>query len=182
MVNEIWKDIEEYEGLYQVSNIGRVKSLYRIVEGGRSKNQVVPERILSTPVNSRGYPIVMLRNRGKKKSINVHRLVAMTFIPNPNRLPQVNHRDEDKCNNHVSNLEWCNSQYNNTYGTAQNRSSRTKKIPVLKCDDDGNVLAEYESALDAEKETGISRAHISQSCRKVKYRTRAGGFVWKYKE
>lgn len=182
MSTEIWKDIEDYEGLYQVSNLGRVKSLYRIVKGGRSKNQVVPERILSTPTNSRGYPIVTLREKGKKKSINVHRLVSIAFIPNPNCLPQVNHIDEDKCNNHVSNLEWCDAQYNNTYGTAQSRSSRTKKIPVLKCDDNDNVLAEYESALDAERVTGISRAHICQSCRKIKYRTRAGGFAWKYKE
>ena len=116
---EIWKDIEGYEGLYQISNKGRVKSL------GNNKNR--KEKILSCKPNNKGYLRVNLYKNGKKKHFSVHRLVAIAFIPNPNNLLEVNHKDENKENNHVKNLEWCTSEYNNNYGTHNERSSISRK-------------------------------------------------------
>ena len=104
-MKEIFKDIEEYEGLYQISNLGRVKSL-----------KYGKERILKPAKDKKGYLYVCLYKQGKMKIYRVHRLVAQAFIPNPNNLPQVNHKDEDKTNNASSNLEFCDAKYNNNYG------------------------------------------------------------------
>lgn len=113
---EIWKDIEGYEGKYQVSNYGRVKSL--------NYNK---EKILKIGDNSKGYKIVTLCKDGKSKTYFVHRLVAFAFIPNPNNLPQVNHKDEDPSNNCVNNLEWCSAEYNINYGKHNEKVSKARK-------------------------------------------------------
>lgn len=116
---EIWKDIEGYEGLYQVSNKGRVKSL--------NYKRTGKEGILSSSPTSSGYLIVNLCKNKKQKPFYIHRLVAKAFLPNPNNLPQVNHKDENKENNTVYNLEWCTAKYNNNYGTHNERSSISRK-------------------------------------------------------
>lgn len=105
---EIWKDITGYEGLYQVSNLGRVKST-QYFHGTN-------ERILKPISTHNGYFRVHLRKDGKLKTFKIHRLVAEAFIPNPDNLPQINHKDEDKTNNRVDNLEWCSARYNCNYG------------------------------------------------------------------
>lgn len=122
---EIWKDIKDYEGLYQVSNLGRVKSLYRI----DSSNHKVYEKILKTR-ERHSYIAVDLHKEGKAKTFSVHRLVAMAFISNPDNKPQINHKDENKENNCVDNLEWCTVLYNNTYGTRMDRQIDSKSVPV----------------------------------------------------
>ena len=109
---EIWKDIPEFKGFYQVSNIGRVKSLDRVDSNGRKR----PMKILQLNPDSDGYLIVGLHKNGKCKTAKIHRLVAEAFIQNPNRYKEVNHKDENKKNNSVENLEWCTTQYNLTYG------------------------------------------------------------------
>ena len=114
MEKEIWKDIDGYEGLYQVSNLGRVKSLHH--------NK---EKILKGSYNSKGYYFVKLCKNGISKSIFVHRLVAQEFIPNPDNLPIVNHKDENPRNNNVDNLEWCTQKYNANYGTVRERQAQT---------------------------------------------------------
>ena len=115
---EKWADILNYKGKYQISNLGRVKALnYR-----RTKK----EKII-TLKKSKGYYQVSLWKNGKRKIFLVHRLVAQTFIPNPDNLPQVNHKDENKLNNCVNNLEWCTQAYNNSYGTRLQRVSSTLK-------------------------------------------------------
>ena len=114
-MNEIWKDIPGYEGKYEVSNLGNVRSL--------NYNRSGEPKLLKQG-NVNGYKVVILYKDGKKKTCNVHRLVAMTFIPNPDNLPIVNHKDEDKSNNNVNNLEWCTYKYNNTYGTARERAGK----------------------------------------------------------
>ena len=115
-MNEIWKDIQGYEGLYQVSNKGMVKRIehyeYRPTKGQR----LMPEKLLKTRLNERGYVKVCLFKDSKGKWYFVHRLVASAFIDNPNNYPQVNHIDEDKENNKMDNLEWCTNSYNNRYG------------------------------------------------------------------
>ena len=119
MIEEIWRPIEGYEGLYEVSNLGRVRSLdrfyYRLHKG----------KVLSPTKDRYGYLTVTLNCNGKSKTIKIHRLVAQAFLPNPDNLPQVNHKDEVKSNNCVDNLEWCSAKYNVNFGTRQERYRNT---------------------------------------------------------
>lgn len=126
MKNEIWKDIEGYEGLYQVSNLGRIKSLHRRIEHPHSGFITLKERILKPSTDTSGYLFVRLCNNGKSKQLLVHRLVAQTFLENPQKLPEVNHIDECKSNNQISNLEYCDRSYNINYGTATVRAAKTR--------------------------------------------------------
>ena len=114
MSNEIWKDIEGYEGLYQVSNKGRVKSFH-----GKG-------RIMKPGTHPLGYKVVPLTKDGETNTKQVHRLVAQAFIPNPENLPVINHKDENPSNNNVENLEWCTQKYNLNYGTCQERKKKTR--------------------------------------------------------
>lgn len=114
---EIWKDIKEFEGLYQVSNMGHVRSLDRTDKKGQFRFG----RVLADKHNNRGYHTIALSRDGTTKYRLIHRLVAMAFLDNPNKLPEVNHIDEDKANNAASNLEWCTSEYNLNYGTRKAR-------------------------------------------------------------
>lgn len=140
---EIWLPVADYEGLYEVSNYGQVRSLYK------------PDKpIIKQCVGSKGYNLVTLCKAGKQKSVNVHRLVAITFVPNPNFLPCVNHKDENKTNNIASNLEWCSYYYNNTYGNRLTKSALKQSKPVL-CIETGIV---YSSAYAAQRKTGISQS------------------------
>ena len=111
-MNEEWKPVENYEDLYWVSNLGNVKNKRK-------------DKKLS--INLDGYYVVNLSKNGKSKIFTVHRLVAQAFIPNPDNLPQVNHKDENKLNNNVDNLEWCNSNYNHNYGTRNKRAGLTQR-------------------------------------------------------
>jgi len=152
--DEIWKDVVGWEGLYQVSSFGRVKSF-------RKKEP----HLLSTCVGTHGYCVVLLHDgKGQRKNERVHRLVAQAFIPNPNNYPYINHKDEDKTNNHVENLEWCTAEYNSNYGTCKERIANSNSKPILKYDLDGNFICEYKSLAEAERIEGIDHATISISC------------------
>lgn len=118
-MDEIWKDIPGYEGKYEVSNLGNVRSL--------NYNHTGEIKLLKQGTNKKGYKLVNLCKNGKQKCYLIHRLVAMTFIPNPNNLPIINHKDENKVNNNVKNLEWCTIAYNNNYGTRNERTSESHK-------------------------------------------------------
>lgn len=124
---EIFKDIKGYEGLYQISNFGNVKSLERDKIYPNGKIQPKKEQFLKPFINGGGYPTVRLCKKSKVKNYTVHRLVATAFIPNPDNLPCVNHKDENKQNNNVENLEWCSVAYNNNYGTRLERVSSSHK-------------------------------------------------------
>ena len=128
-MTEIWKDIVGYEGLYQVSNLGNVKRLkgYK----GRGKGYIVEEHLIQPSINSRGYQNVILCKNGKTKTFSMHRLVAIAFLDNSDNLPEVNHKDEDKTNNCVDNLEWCDRVYNNNYGTRNKKCSDKWKLKRL---------------------------------------------------
>ena len=120
---EIWKDIEGFEGLYQVSNLGKVKSLSRVLKSGHKWK----EKIVAITYNKYDkYGRVMLSNGGKTRRFLIHRLVAQAFIPNPDNLPLINHKDENPSNNCANNLEWCTQKYNNSYGTHNERMIRTQ--------------------------------------------------------
>lgn len=117
MIEEIWRPIEGYEGLYEISNTGQVRSLDKY----DSMNRFYEGRILKLFADRLGYLRAQLYSNNKKKSFLVHRLVAEAFIPNPDNLPQVNHRDENPSNDNVDNLEWCDAKYNSNYGTRIDR-------------------------------------------------------------
>ena len=173
MEKEIWKPILNYEGLYEVSNWGRVKSL-----------KFGKERILKPGTNKYGYLIVILCKNGKVKSFSVHRLVAEAFLPNPHNYPCVNHKDECKTNNNVNNLEWCTYTYNNNYGTKIERISKNRDTskyfkPILQYTLDGVFVREWKSIAEAGR-NGFNQGHITDCCRGV--RKTHKGFIFKYKE
>lgn len=171
---EVWKDIEGYEGLYQVSNKGRVKSL------GNGKSNNSKERTLKLTKNKDGYLKISLFKNGKIKSYLVHRLVATTFIPNPDNLSEINHIDENKENNCANNLEWCNRIYNINYGTAMERSSRSRTKSVIGVNKVSGLILSFKSAQEAEMQTGVNHCNIYKCCNgKLKS---AGNYYWMYAE
>lgn len=190
-LNEIWKDVKGYEGLYVVSNLGRVKR----VRSGRIRTQKIAKN---------GYCQVNLSKNNQVKFYLVHRLVANAFIPNPNNLPQVNHKDENKTNNYIENLEWCTQSYNNLLGTGTERQnySRHKNDPqglsweralkirdknnnvnsskrVYQYDKKGNLIAIFKSISEASRKLGISAGHICNCCKGI--RNIANGYKFYYK-
>ena len=165
---EHWKSIAGYEGLYEVSDLGRVKSL-----------KFGKEKILKPRETHGGYLKVALCKDGKVEQSKIHRLVAKAFIQNPNNLDTVNHKDEVKTNNNVSNLEWMSMRDNINYGTRNKRAaeSLSKKVQMLD-KSTGELLATFPSTHEAERVTGIAQSSISKCCKgKRKY---AGGYVWRY--
>ena len=173
MIKEYWKDKKDYEGHYQVSNFGRVKS----IKFGK-------ERILKLRTDKKtGYLHVVLCKDGKTKAFTVHRLVAEAFLPNPHNYPCVNHKDENKQNNNVSNLEWCSTLYNNTYGTriervAEKTTNGKLSKTVLQYTLDGVFVREWESIAECGR-NGFNQGHVSACCQgKQKYHK---DFIWKYK-
>ena len=178
---EQWKDIEGYEGHYQVSNLGRVKSLQRVVKSKSKGTRLVKERILSAAINKNGYYCVVLSILGKRKNMSVHRLVATTFIQNPLGFNEINHKDENKLNNNANNLEWCDRVYNANYGTGVNRCSQKKWKPVAMINKDTKqVERTFRSAREASSNTGIDFRRISSVCNNK--RKSAGGYIWKFVE
>lgn len=172
MTNEIWKDIQGYEGLYQVSNKGRVKSLDRIVELKDGSKRSYKGKLLAPAANNRNYFQVFLCKDLKRQTFLVHRLVLQAFTPNPLNKPEVNHIDEDSTNNDLSNLEWCTSKENCNHGTKIARASKPVKSI---CPKTGRE-AFYPSIVQAHKETGIDRSSIG-SVTRGKGKT-AGGYRW----
>lgn len=171
---EVWKDIIGYESLYQGSNFGRVRSLDRWVKGKNGSIRCCKGKILKPGTNKDGYLYVNLYKNRKEKKFYVHRLVAEAFISNPDNLPCVNHKDENKQNNVVSNLEWCSAQYNNTYGTRIERCSK----PVVQYTLDGQFVREWVSTRVCGR-NGYDQGHVAACCRgEQKYHK---GFIWKYK-
>lgn len=157
---EQWKDISGYEKYYEVSDHGRV----------RNKTNGY---ILKPTIGSTGYPKVMLAY-GKRKTVYVHRLVAEAFVPNPNNHNVVNHIDENKTNNHVSNLEWCTTKYNVTYGVG----SLARNTKVNQFSRDGVFIKTWDSMKEAASTLGIRYQQISGCCRG--YGKTAGGCMWEY--
>ena len=166
MKNENWKAIAEYEGLYEVSDLGRVKSL------GNDKSR--KEKILKPQKDTGGYLLVSLYKDGHKKQLLVHRLVAEAFIKNPNNLETINHKDEDKTNNTVSNLEWMSREDNVAYSQPQ----WAKRSVQMFDKSTGELLATFYSTREAERVTGIAQSNIRSCCNGK--RKSAGGYIWRY--
>ena len=178
---ELWKDVKDYEGLYQVSTLGRVRSLDKYIDVKiRNVDKVLRRgRILKPAYDKKGYLRVFLCKNGKRTCFLVHRLVAEAFISNPLNLPVINHKDEVKDNNYPYNLEWCTVKYNSNYGTTIKRSVEKRSKKVYQYDLEGNLIKEWVSAAEAGR-NGFDKASIS-SCCSGKYKTHKG-YIWSYKE
>ena len=173
-MEEIWCPIKGYEGLYEVSDKGRVRSL-----------KFGKERILKPGKHPNGYFKVELCKNRERKQCFVHRLVSQTFIPNPDNLPEVNHKDEDKTNNSVINLEWCDRKYNCNYGTRNERVSEKNtngklSKPILQYTKSGEFVKEWKSTRDVKRNLGYTHQNISACCNGI--RKSSNGFVWKFKD
>lgn len=179
--NEVWKPVVGYEGYYEVSNIGNVRSVSHEVPtfwGSR----ISPGKNVRLNYNKRtGYLMVCLSKNGEHKTRLVHRLVAMAFIPNTMAKPQVNHKNENKTDNRIDNLEWCDAAYNNNYGTKRERISQKNKAskckPVAQIEN-GIIVAVFPSTIAARHIT--DPGHIG-ACANGKRKT-AGGYKWKFIE
>lgn len=166
--SEVWRDVPGYEGLYEVSTLGNVKSIRKQGSAGG---------IMKQQVDKKGYCIVALCKHGKYRHMSVHRLVALAFIPNHGEYPCINHKDENKANNCVENLEWCTYRYNNCYGTARERASKTRFKPCMGTWPDGSTRM-YNSCTLASRDTGITQGNIWGACNGLW--STAGGVKWDY--
>lgn len=175
-MKEIWKDIEGYEGLYQISNMGKVKSLSR-------KMNKYTTRLLKLTKDKKGYTICSLYNKGLKTH-KVHRLVAKAFIPNPNNYPMINHIDGNKQNNNLNNLEWCDNSYNQLHAIRNGLKvykigvNNKHSIPIIQIDKNGKKIKEWACAKDVYRELGYDNSRISKVCKNGHF---AYGFKWVYK-
>lgn len=191
--SEVWIDVVGFEGFYKVSRTGKILSCERIIFN-KGNSVYLPAKIHNQRSNAQGYLTAVLSKDGHSKKFLVHRLVAMAFLPNPNKYDCVNHKNEVKTDNRVENLEWCSREYNNNYGTRNARISekhcgshrshiqvtnmikaqRRKMCPVIQEDEYGHIVGWYRTVADAVEQTSIQHIHSAL------YRNgKAGGFSWK---
>ena len=163
-MQEIWKDVVGFEGSYKVSNFGNVKSL-------RNKKILIPS------IN-RGYKRITLCKNGKRENKVIHRIVAEAFLDNPKNFLCVNHKDENKLNNCVENLEWCDIKYNTNYGTCIERRSKNNQKPVNQYDLNMNFIKRYESIKEASNGNYSLYTHIGECCKGKHFSV--GGYIWRY--
>ena len=178
MKNEIWKDVAGYEGLYQVSDQGRVKSLERKVRHWRGGERIQKERILKPAVTQDGYLKVGLWAGGKRKTLKVHRLVCQAFHKNPDNKQEINHVNEDKTDNRACNLEWCTRRENINHGSRNERVAKARSKLVGQYTRDGELIKIWPSTIEAQRQTGFNCGNISEVAngnRKTAY-----GYIWKY--
>lgn len=167
---ENWKSIKDYEGLYEISDHGNVRSL--------NYNKTGRTQLLKPRKDKDGYLHVVLYKEGEHKNKLVHRLVAEAFIPNPLNLPDVNHKSECPMLNYACVLEYCDRRYNNNYGSHNQRMVDSKSIAIDQFDKNGQFIRRWKSAKEVERQLGISHGSIC-GCLKESRKT-AGGFVWRF--
>lgn len=183
-MNEVWKDIKGYEGYYQVSDLGRVKSLKRKKQCSLFEN--AEDLILKPQERRHGYLSVWLYQGGKGKQISVHRLVANEFCDNPNCFEEVNHINEDKQDNRAINLEWVDHKKNMNLGTLQNRRKQTiqsgkgKSKKVGQYTLEGSLVREYVSLAEVNRTLGLHQGNICRHIKGDKGYSHVGGYLWKY--
>jgi len=172
----MWKSIKGYEGYYEVSDDGRVRSLDRIVKNFGDYQRHLKGKEMKLTMANNGYYVVNLRKKRSAKVFTVHTLVAQAFIDNPNNYPTVNHKDGNKLNNRVDNLEWVSYGENNVHAIVHNLR-RPRGVSVSQFDLFGNIIAVFRSVTEASRQTGVSRESISLCVNH--YTHSAGGYIWK---
>ena len=184
-MEEIWKAVEDYEGIYEVSNLGRVRSLDQLVSytsrWGTVAYRPTKGKVLTQRRMRNGYMGVLFKVQGHTEMKLVHRLVAAAFVPNPQNLETVNHKDEDKQNNRADNLEWMSRADNVRYGTGSQRK-RTPMRKVEQLTTDWQHVAYFDSIKEASEATGVQTRHIGGCCRNEYGAKTAGGYRWRYIE
>ena len=170
-----WKKVKGYEDCYEVSSKGDIRTIPREVQT-RNHPRMVPERILKPQQDKDGYLMVCLSKNNIKTSKKIHRLVAEAFLENPNGYSSINHKDENKRNNSVDNLEWCSSLYNTRYGTGIERRTAKRRKAVVALNSNGDSFY-FTSITEASKKLGISHSCII-ACLNGKQKT-SGGYIWK---
>ena len=178
MKNEEWRDVAGYEGLYQVSDQGRVKSLERTFIDKSGRKRTVKERILKPGMDKGGYLRIDLCASGKSRMFSVHRLVCQAFHDNPENKLDVNHINENKTDNRACNLEWSTRRENINHGTHNERSGKTRSKPVGQYTLDGELVKVWQSTHKVERQAGFSQGNISKVANGK--RKQAYGFIWKY--
>lgn len=174
---ELWKTIKNYPN-YEISNLGKIKSKSRLVKRKNNRNYIIQEKILKQYL-TKGYYRVSLFANGKIVHKLVHRLMAEVFIPNPNNLPEINHKNEIKTDNRVENLEWCSSKYNCNYGTRNKRINEKNKKTINQYDLNGNYIKTWESAKEASLSLNKINGAAINGCCKGKYK-QMYGYIWRY--
>ena len=168
-ISEEWKAVPGFEGWYEVSSLGKVRSVDRVVNYKDSSKAQKKGKILRPKVGKHGYLEVILVMNGYRKTSRVHRLVATSFIANPNNLPSINHINEDKLDNRVENLEWCSVKQNTLYSM--------REIPIGQYDLDGNLIATFNHYTEAGESVGGNKHGVYKCC-KGKLKTYKG-YVWR---
>jgi len=195
-MEEIWKPVKGYEGCYEISNFGRVKSVYREIHRRKMGIKIVYEHFLEPRKNINGYYIVCLHKQGERqKTKQLHRLIAEAFIPNPENKPFIDHINGDRGDYRIENLRWCTHKENMNFALARKHLSEAKmgekngmygtsgsKSPsykgVLQYDLHGNFIKKYYGIAEAQRETSVQFKNISKVCKGE--RNSAGGFIWRY--
>lgn len=177
-MREIWKDIQGFEGLYKISNKGRVFSSGTSRRENGTGNYNREGKLLKQFENNKGYMLVHLYKFGKDYQKLVHRLVAEAFVENKNNYKVVNHKDENAKNNNADNLEWCTQKYNMNYGKVPQKIGVANSKSVVQKDKNGTVIKVYPSALEAQRQLGIRNSNINECCQKK--RKTAGGYIWEF--
>lgn len=192
MEKEIWKPIKGYEGKYEVSNLGNVRSLDHVVfvkQDKREYEMLRKGKLLRPLVRRHGYLGVQLYGHGRNErnltTCSIHRLVAEAFLENPHNLPEVNHKDENKTNNRLDNLEWCTHKENSNYGTRAKRigdcfRNGYKSKAIRQYTLDMEFIKEFPSLAEVKRQLGFASANISKCANGDRNYSHAYGYVWRY--
>lgn len=182
IMEEIWKSLAGYSmqsEWYEVSNLGNVRSIPRVINHPRSGLQNLEGKVLKQNINRYGYNYIMMSKEGKEKFVSVHRLVAFAFLENPENKDQVNHIDGNKLNNCVSNLEWCTQLENSRHRITELIGNNCER-EILQIDKRGNIINKFHSIAEAARCTNSNKHHITSVAQRKKNYNTHNGYVWRY--
>ena len=175
---EVWKPIMGYEGLYEVSNLGNVRSLDRMGKGRGNSMKLHKGKLLNPCYDNNGYLCVVLSKNGKAKKVRLHQLIAQAFIPNPENKPCIDHINTIRDDNRIENLRWCTQKENLNNPISIEKQKEVQGVSVLQIGTDGELIKVWKSIIEAERALCFAHGNICRVCKGI-YKT-LGGFKWKY--